>query len=563
MSNQPFYWLNDLSRTFLSKGYLQEGETAEQRVKQIADRAETLLGISGFSDKFYNYMSKGYYSLSSPVWSNYGRSNRSMPVSCFGSSIQDSVTDILQTAAEIGQMSKFGGGTAIDLSNLRSRGESIHQNGESSGAVSFLELFQAVTATINQGSRRGKTAAYLDVSHPDIDEFLDVGTEGNLIQSMTTGVVIPEGWMQSMIAGDYDKRVIWAKVIKRRSEIGYPYILYKDNVNDNKPEVYKDLNLDINHSQLCSEILLPTDENNSFVCVLSSMNLLNYDEWKNTDAVETLVYFLDSVITEFLTKLEMYRDSPTKEDQGAFRSMSKAYNFAKTHRALGLGVLGWHSLLQSKLLPFDSKDTAKLNLEVSKLIKNRSYKASEELATRYGEPSLLKGYGRRNTTLTAIAPTTSSAFMLGQVSQSIEPIFSNCYIKDVANSKVVIKNLQLQKILEDRGHNTKQVWDAIRDADGSVQHLPDSVLSQELKKVFLTFQEVDQEVILYQAAVRQDCMLDQTQSLNLKVGNNLTPKEISQLHIKAWRLGISTLYYMHSVNFAQDMLRSGCVACEG
>jgi ribonucleoside-diphosphate reductase alpha chain len=561
--NQPFYWVNDLTQLFLSRGYLSEGETPQSRIKDIADHAEKLLNLPGFSDKFYDYMSKGYYSLSSPVWSNFGKS-RGLAVSCFGSDTQDSVPGILQTVAEIGAMSKLGGGTACYLGKLRPRGSSIKDNGKSTGTVHFMELFQAVTDVISQGSqRRGRTAAYLPIDHPDIVEFLKVATEGHPVQNMTTAVVIPEGWMQSMISGDSEKRTIWANLLKVRSELGYPYVMFKDNANGRtKADVYKDKNLSVNHSQLCSEIFLPTDENNSFVCVLSSMNLLHYDDWKDTDAVETMVYFLDAVVTDFLNRLNEYRDSPDLEKRQMFDLMKRAYKFAKEHRALGLGTLAWHSYLQSKTIAFESREAARLNLEISKLLKERAYKASAELANTYGEPAIMEGYGRRNSTLLAIAPTTSSAFILGQVSQSIEPVFSNYYVKDLAKTKVAVKNRYLEAILEDRGYNTKAVWDTIAANDGSVYGLSDEVLPLDIKEVFKTFREINQETIIDQAATRQE-YIDQGQSLNLMITSDLTPKEINALHIRAWQLGLKSLYYQHSVNQSQEFARNRtCTACE-
>jgi ribonucleoside-diphosphate reductase alpha chain len=317
----------------------------------------------------------------------------------------------------------------------------------------------------------------------------------------------------------------------------------------------------------CSEIALHNSEEESFVCVLSSMNLLHYDEWKDTDAVETMVYFLDAVVTEFLTKIENLRNSGTLEGQRAFFYLEKAYNFAKRQRALGLGVLGWHSLLQSKNLAFDTRETARLNVEVFKLIKQKSYSASEELAKIFGEPEYLKGYGRRNVTLNAIAPTTSSAFILGQVSQSIEPIWSNCYVKDVAKLKVTIKNPVLKELLKDMGKDNKEVWESIKKYDGSVQHL--EFLTDEQKEVFRTFAEINQASIINQAAIRQD-YIDQSQSLNLMISPDMPTKDVNKLLMDAWQLGVKTLYYQHSMNSAQAFARKklnlndlACVACEG
>lgn len=564
---KPFDWINEESVTFLRRGYLSEGEEPLDRIKTIAEHAEKLLGIEGFAEKFYNYMGRGWYSLSSPVWANFGK-KRGLPVSCFGSNISDNIESILYTQAEVGEMSKMGGGTSGYFGNIRGRGEPITDNGHAPGAVHFMNLFQSVVDNISQGStRRGRFSPYLPVEHPDIMEFLEIGTEGFPIQDLTHAVTVTDKFMEEMIAGDDEKRRVWAKVIQRRGEIGYPYIMFTDTMNNNSPEVYKDKGAKIYNSNLCSEIALHNSDDESFVCVLSSMNVLHFDEWKDTDAVQTMVYFLDAVVTDYCTKLEELRDNGTREGKMAFLYMEKAYNFAKRQRALGLGVLGWHSLLQSKGLAFDTRETARLNVEVFKFIKDKSYEASEELAKIFGEPEYLEGYGRRNVTLNAVAPTTSSAFILGQVSQSIEPIWSNCYVKDVAKLKATIKNPVLKELLIELGQDTKKVWDSIKKQDGSVQHL--DFLTDEQKDIFRTFAEINQSSIINQAAVRQD-YIDQSQSLNLMVSPEMPTKDVNKLLIDSWKLGVKTLYYQHSMNSAQAFARKKlnlndlqCVACEG
>lgn len=566
-NRKPFDWINEESITFLRRGYLSEGEEPLERIRTIADHAEKILGIEGFADKFYEYMGKGWYSLSSPVWANFGK-KRGLPVSCFGSNIGDNIESILYTQAEVGEMSKMGGGTSGYFGNIRERGAEITDNGHAPGAVHFMNLFESVVDNISQGStRRGRFSPYLPVEHPDIMEFLEIGTEGFPIQDLTHAVTVSDDFMKEMIDGDEEKRAIWAKVIQRRGEIGYPYIMFSDTMNNNSPDVYRDKGAKIYNSNLCSEIALHNSEEESFVCVLSSMNVLHYDEWKDTDAVEVMTYFLDAVVTEFLTKIEDLKSDGSIEGNRAFFYLEKAYNFAKRQRALGLGVLGWHSLLQSKGLPFDTKETAKLNVEVFKTIKEKSYQASAELAEKFGEPEYLEGYGRRNVTLNAVAPTTSSAFILGQVSQSIEPIWSNCYVKDVAKLKVTIKNPVLKKLLVELGKDTKEVWDTIKKKDGSVQHL--NFLSDEQKDVFRTFAEINQSSIINQAAVRQD-YIDQSQSLNLMVSPDMPTRDVNKLLIDSWKLGVKTLYYQHSMNSAQAFARKKlnlndlqCVACEG
>jgi ribonucleoside-diphosphate reductase alpha chain len=558
--NKPFDWLTEHSRSFLASGYLSPGVEPEERIREIADRAEEILGIKGYSDKFYNYMSQGFYSLASPVWSNFGK-KRGLPISCFGSNVSDDMGNILYTQSEVGMMSKLGGGTSGYFGNIRHRGAAVKNNGEASGSVHIMQLFETMVDVVSQGSvRRGRFSPYLPIEHEDILEFLEIGTEGNPIQELTHGVTVTDDWMNEMIAGDEKKRNIWAKVIQRRGEIGYPYIFFKDKANNAAADVYQDKNLKINASNLCTEIMLPSNDKWSFVCVLSSVNVLHYDKWKDTDAVETMVCFLDAVITEFVEKLEVYRDSEDLDDKQTFMFMERAYNFAKENRSLGLGVLGWHSLLQSKMLPFNSQEAFNLNSEIFKLIKEKSYKASEELADKFGEPEILKGYGRRNATLNAIAPTTSSAFILGQVSQGIEPIWSNIYVKDIAKIKTTIKNPFLVNLLEEKGMNNQETWRSIRDRDGSVQHL--DFLSENEKDVFKTYSEIDQMDIIYQASNRQS-YIDQGQSVNIIVHPDMSVKEINKIYVTAWKLGLKSLYYQHSMNAAQKFKqKKDCASCE-
>ncbi len=554
-------WLTDDSRKFLESGYLTDGATPEERILEIALHAEDILGIKGYAEKFFKYMAAGYYSLASPVWSNFGK-KRGLPISCFGSHLSDDMGDILYTQSEVGMMSKLGGGTSGYFGKLRARGANIKNNGSSSGSVHIMQLFEKMVDVVSQGSvRRGRFAPYLPIDHADIKEFLEIGTEGNPIQELTHGVTVGNKWMEEMIAGDNDKRTIWAKVLQRRGEIGYPYIFFKDNANNGTVDVYKDKGHEIYGSNLCTEIMLPSNEDWSFVCCLSSINLLHYDEWKDTDAVETLVFFLDAVMEEFISKLEIYKDSEERDDKLTFTFMQKAYNFAKENRALGLGALGWHSLLQSKMLAFDSKEAFDMNSEIFKLIQKKSYKASEELAKLHGIPAVLEGYNRRNTTLNAIAPTTSSAFILGQVSQGIEPIWSNSYVKDIAKIKTTIRNPFLVKLLDDKNKNTPEIWKSIRDNDGSVQHL--ECLTDHEKDVFKTYPEIDQKVIVYQAANRQT-YIDQGQSINVMVHPDMPIKEVNDIYITAWKLGIKSMYYQHSMNAAQKFRqKKDCLNCEG
>jgi ribonucleotide reductase alpha subunit len=693
MTNKEYYWLNSHSRLFLERGYLEPGTTPEERIRQIAENAEKILKKKGFADKFEGYMKRGFYSLATPVWCNFGN-KRGLPVSCFGSYIDDKMEAILTKAAEVGMMSKMGGGTSGFFGSLRPRGTKISVGGESSGAVHFMEIFDKVSEVISQGSaRRGSFAAYMPIEHADIEEFLQVRSEGHSIQNMSIGVTVTDKFMKDLVDGDKEKRRIWAKVIQKRFETGYPYIMFVDTANKQAPQAYKDKKLKIKASNLCvsadtrlltrkgeirigdlenqnvevwngnewsettvvktgseqkllrmriikrelddedtenlywidldtteyhkfylkdgsevraselsegdrlvnflgpngrtymcevikieeldglhdtycvnepkehkavfngvltgncSEIQLYSDEQNSFVCVLSSLNLLHWDEIKETDAVETMVYFLDAVCEEFIQKTE------------GVKYLEAARNFAINQRALGLGVLGWHSCLQSKNIAFESMQAKMLNIEIWKAIRSRADKTTEEMAKEYGEPELLKGYGRRNVTTLAVAPTTSSSFILGQVSPSIEPLNSNYFVKNLAKGKFTYKNPYLKEILKKYDKNNDDVWKSILVKGGSVQHL--DFLSKEEKDVFKTFGEISQKEIVIQAAQRQK-YIDQAQSLNLTIPPSASPKDVNSLLIEGWEMGIKTFYYQRSANPAQELARSilTCSSCE-
>jgi ribonucleoside-diphosphate reductase alpha chain len=547
--SEKYYWLNKDSRKFLERGYLLEGETAEQRIRQIAETAERFLNINGFADKFEDYVARGFYSLSSPIWSNFGR-ERGLPISCFGSYVPDTMEGIMDKVAETAIMTKHGGGTSAYFGDVRGRGEPISCGGESTGSVHFMELFNKLMNVVSQGNvRRGSFAAYLPIDHKDIEEFLQIRSEGHDIQELSFAVTVSDEWMKAMVEGDKDKRKIWSKVIQKRFETGYPYIMFSDTVNNAAPQVYKDKGLRIHNSNLCSEICLSNREDESFVCDLSSLNLEKWDELKETDAVQTLVYFLDAVMSEFIEKTNgmTFMEAPRK--------------FAMNQRALGVGVLGWHSLLQSRSIAFESFDAKMLNVEVWQTIKKKSEMATFDLAYLFGEPELLKGYNRRNATLLAVAPTTSSSFILGQVSQSIEPLNSNYYSKDLAKGRFSYKNPHLINLLKEKKQNTDEVWKSILEHGGSVQHL--EFLSEHEKDVYKTFEEISQKEIVIQAAQRQK-YIDQAQSLNLMIPHNAKPKDVNELLIFGWEQGIKTFYYQRSSNPAAKLARNilTCKSCE-
>ena len=549
-SRPDFAWLNKDSRLFLERGYLLEGTTALDRIRYIAEHAERKLGIEGYADKFFHYMARGYFSLSSPIWSNFGL-DRGLPISCFGSYIGDSIHEIMETTAEVGMMSKIGGGTSGYFGDIRPRGSSIRNNGKSDGSFNFSKLFDTVIDVISQGtSRKGQFAGYIDIEHGDINEWLDIHTEGNPIQLMYYGVCVGHEWLESMKAGDPYKRQLWAKLLQRKTETGIPYLFFKDNANAGLPDVYKDKNMTVHASNLCTEIMLPSSSDESFVCCLSSMNLLYFDEWKDTDAPEVLTYFLDVVMSEFIEK------------SNEIPFLHRANKFARRHRALGLGVLGWHSYLQANNIAFDSFQAMQKNNEIFRTLQEKTLKASKELAQRFGEPEILKGYGRRNTTLMSIAPTKSSSFILGSVSPSVEPFKSNYYVKDLAKIKTIYKNPFLEKLLKEKGLDNEEIWESILYNDGSVQHL--TQLTDEEKEIFKTFSEISQLSVIQQAAQRQK-YIDQGQSINIMVHPATPAKDLNQLYLTAEELGLKSIYYQYSMSAAQVFNRNllSCSSCEG
>jgi ribonucleoside-diphosphate reductase alpha chain len=550
--SQEYVWLNELSQQFLEKDYLLPGQTLPERVSIIRGTFAKYAGDSR-ADKFVDYYKKGFYSLATPIQANYG-TDRGLPISCNGSYAPDTMKGISYAIAEIAMMSKYGAGTSIYLGDLRHRGAVVRNNGFSSGPVHFASWFDRTLNVANQGGlRRGNGVASLPVDHPNIEEFLTIRSEGSPIQDLSFGVCVPNYWMREMIGGDVDKRKIWVKVLQSRANTGYPYIFFTDNANDNSP--YTGSAYRINSSNLCQEVCLPANDKESFVCCLASMNILHFDEWKYTDAVEILTWFLDSVLEEYITRLS----APEFDDD----FMGRALLFAKRHRAIGIGWLGWHSYLQSKSIPFESFEAKLLNVQVAQVIQEKSYKASEEIGAQFGVPEVCRELGltRRNTTCQAIAPTKSSAFIFGQVSEGIEPHRSNIVVKALAKGQFTIKNKHLEALLESKGENTPEVWSSILKHAGSVQHL--DILNDHEKSVFKTFQEISPKEVIIQAAARQK-FIDQGQSLNLLIHPSVPVKDVNALMIFAWEQGIKSLYYQFSVNAAQEASRDilTCASCE-
>ena len=561
-----YAWVTPNTRKFMKKGYLT-GQSVEQRCEEIANAFESRLLSMGMDDekasnlatRFLSNLAAGHYSLATPVWVSYGN-DRGLPISCFNSDVDDTMDGILYAASEVGMLTKMGGGTSGYLGKIRPRGTPITGNGEADGAAHFARLFNTMMQVSRQGSRRGYFAAYLDAHHGDIMEFLDIGSDSSDIQNITTAVCFNDQFMRSALMGDEQAQKVIAKFHKSRGSHGYPYALFTDNANRGRPKVYKDLDLRINSSNLCNEIMLPSTPDESYVCVLSSMNLVNYDQWKTTDAVELLIYFLDTVVEESIEKLKKLRAKQK------YHFLDRIERFLAKHRALGMGVLGYHHLLQSKLIPFESRDAARLNYEVFKFLRERTYTASANLAHWFGEPELLKGYGMRNTTTMAIAPTKSSSFILGNVSEGIQPEIANIYLADLAKETVVVRNPYLERWLISVGKNTQSIWDAIEAHGGAIPETPDfDFVPDNIREVFKTFPQINPKAIIDQAATRQE-FIDQGQSLNLIFHPDVTSGEINDLFYYAWKTGIKGLYYQIGMSAVQAsnakrMNMRECVAC--
>jgi len=552
-----YEWLNDESRTFLSRGYLKNGTTPEERLAEIAKVAECYLEQSGatvlangFAEKFLGYLSNGWYSLSTPVWINYGN-RRGLPASCNGSYISDNMASILSKTAEIGMMTKCGAGTSAYIGNLRPKGAPISCGGESDGPVHFMRLLESTTEVVTQGSsRRGSCAVYLPVEHPDIKDFLKCRSIGSPIQQLSIGVCISDQWMNDLKNKKQENLSIWAAIIRKRYESGFPYIFFTDTVNNSAPEAYIKNNKRILASNLCSEITLSSSDDESFVCVLSSMNVEHYDEWKNTDAVETLTYFLDTVCTEYINK------------SAEIPLLSAACNFVRNQRAIGIGVLGLHTYFQKKGVAFGSMDSMYMNSEIFKHIDESSKNASMQLAALCGEPELMSGTNERMVTRMAVAPTKSSSFIHGGISGGIEPIECNYFVEVLAKITTTKRNPLFMDLLRSKKLNNKKIIDSVVANFGSCQHLDE--LTDEEKNVFKTFSEISQRDIITMAAQRQR-YIDQSQSLNLSIPLNTPPKEVSQLLLYGWENGIKTFYYNKGTNPSQELNRkmSSCSACEG
>lgn len=550
-------WMNEEGYLTIARGYLLPDETPKQMYRRIAQAAAKYQkDVALWRARFFDYMWKNWLCLASPVLSNMG-AGRGLPISCYSVHVGDDINSIFDKNTELAVLSKHGGGVGIYLGDVRARGTPIKGNGHSEGVIPWAKVYDTTTQVVSQGGvRRGASAVYLDINHGDIGEFLNmrrpIGDANRRCLNLNHGVCISDAWMESMLAGDYEKRLIWQQILTNRVETGEPYLFFSDTVNKNSPECYKQNNLHVSTSNICTEITLFTDPDHTFVCCLSSANLTKYDEWKDTSFIEDSIRFLDAVMEEFINTTEGKRNF-----ESARRSAIKG-------RALGLGVLGWHSLLQERGLEFDSFDAMKLNAEIFRTIRKSTDIATKKLASEFGEPEWCKGSGRRNTHTIAIAPTVSNSAISGGVSAGIEPLAANIFSIKSAKGTFFRKNPTLVKILQDLDKDTPEIWGSINTNGGSVQHL--EFLNEHQKKLFLTARELNQHSIVKQAAQRQ-AFIDQSQSVNLFFPFNADPKYIHQVHIAAWELGLKTLYYLRTEGVIKgDSIYKGadeCVACGG
>ena len=550
-------WMDEISLATISKGYLLPGETVRTAYKRVASASANRLKKPELANKFFKYIWNGWIGLASPVISNMG-TDRGLPISCFGIDTPDSIRGIGLTNAELMKLTASGGGVGISLSRIRQRGEGIAGNGKSEGVVPWAKIYDSSIIATNQGNvRRGAASVNLDIEHGDIDEFLQIrrpkGDPNRQCLNLHQCVVVGDSFMRKLEARDAESMNKWATVLKSRMETGEPYIMYKDNVNKNNPIAYRMNNLDVTMTNICSEITLFTDEEHSFICCLSSLNLAKWEEYKDTDCIKTAIWFLDGVMQEFIDK------SNGKE------SLKRTHKHASKGRALGLGVMGWHTFLQQKNLPFNSVASTVHTRNIFNKIRSESEAASMDLAAEYGEPLWCRGTGMRNTHLLAVAPTVSNSVICGGISAGIEPLPANVYTFNGAKGTFIRKNKVLEALLKSKGENKNKWWDQMLQEGGSVLNLPDNVLSTEEKDVFLTFSETNQLELIKQAAERQK-YIDQTQSLNLSFDPNDSPKWINQVHMEAWKLGVKTLYYLRTDSVIKGDLGSrmaDCLSCDG
>ena len=561
----PSWGDTEVYKKTIAGGYLLGTESPKDAYNRVCTTVAARLDKPELAETFFSYIWNGWLCLASPVLSNTG-TDRGLPISCFGIDVADSIIDIGQKNLEMMLLAKHGGGVGIGINQIRPAGANIKGNGTSDGVVPFCKIYDSTILATNQGSvRRGAASVNINIEHPDFNDWVEIrepkGDVNRQSLNLHQCAVIGDKFMRRLEGGDSEARAKWGKLLQKRKATGEPYILFKGNTNKNNPQAYKQNALKVHMTNICSEITLHTDENHSFICCLSSLNLARYDEWKNTNIIYDSIWFLDGVLEEFIQKAK-YR----KGFDNSVRSAEKG-------RALGLGVLGWHTYLQEKGLPFEGLLSQYETRRIFSQIKIESERASMALADAYGEPLWCVGTGFRNTHLRAIAPTVSNSKLSGNVSPGIEPWAANVFTEQSAKGTFIRKNPTLESVLEDNEINTNDVWNKILADGGSVQDVKqlDNVLIGDhdvpVKEVFKTFKEINQLELVGQAAIRQQ-YIDQSMSLNLAFPSEATPKWINKVHLDAWKKGIKTLYYMRTESvlrgdIAATAMDEDCLSCDG
>ena len=553
----PNWGDTEVYKKTIQGGYLLEDESPKQAYERVAKAVAKRLQRKEMEKVFFDYIWKGWLCLASPVLSNTG-TDRGLPISCFGIDVADSIHDIGTKNLEMMLLAKHGGGVGIGINMIRPAGAKITGNGTSDGVVPFCKIYDSTILATNQGSvRRGAASVNINIEHDDFEEWLEIrepkGDVNRQSLNLHQCAVVGDKFMRRLAAGDNNARKKWGKLLQKRKATGEPYILFKGNTNKNNPKAYKDNGLKVHMTNICSEIVLHTDESHSFVCCLSSLNLAKYDEWKNTNIIYDSIWFLDGVLEEFIQK--------AKGKIGFGNSVRSA----EKGRALGLGVLGWHTYLQEKQIPFEGLLSQFETRKIFSQIKIESERASMDLAEIYGEPLWCVGTGMRNTHLRAIAPTVSNSKLAGNISPGVEPWAANVFTEQSAKGTFIRKNPTLEKLLEEKGINNRITWDKILIDGGSVQDL--EMLNDEEKEVFKTFKEINQLELVNQAGLRQQ-YIDQSVSLNLAFPSTATPKWINKVHLDAWKKGVKTLYYVRTESvlrgdIADQAMSEECVACDG
>ena len=555
-TDYPEWGDTEVYKKTIAGGYLLSGESPKDAYNRVCNTVATRLDKPEMAETFFQYIWNGWLCLASPVLSNTG-TDRGLPISCFGIDVADSIIDIGQKNLEMMLLAKHGGGVGIGINQIRPAGANIKGNGTSDGVVPFCKIYDSTILATNQGSvRRGAASVNINIEHPDFNDWVEIrepkGDVNRQSLNLHQCAVIGDKFMRRLESGDSEARSKWGKLLQKRKATGEPYILFKGNTNKNNPQAYKQNALKVHMTNICSEITLHTDENHSFICCLSSLNLAKYDEWKNTNIIYDSIWFLDGVLEEFIQKSK-YR----KGFENSVRSAEKG-------RALGLGVLGWHTYLQERGLPFEGLLSQYETRKIFSQIKIESERASMALADAYGEPLWCVGTGMRNTHLRAIAPTVSNSKLSGNVSPGIEPWAANIFTEQSAKGTFIRKNPTLETLLESKKINTKEIWEKILADGGSVQDLKE--LDDDTKEVFKTFKELNQLELVRQAGIRQQ-YIDQSVSLNLAFPSEATPKWINKVHMDAWRKGVKTLYYMRTESVLRGDIAStamdDCVACDG